>query len=88
MLQDLSDPSNYHEFCRLLARLKTNYQLGELVKVTIYPELIKRIAEFTVTSLRVRIFKWIKKGTNMHICNGGLYKCPFITEISDKCNKL
>lgn len=61
MLQALSDPSNYHEFCRLLARLKTNYQLGELVKVTNYPELIKRIAEFTVTSLRVRIFKWIKK---------------------------
>ncbi|XP_065926342.1 exportin-7 isoform X6 [Magallana gigas] len=50
--QALSDPSNYHEFCRLLARLKTNYQLGELVKVTNYPELIKRIAEFTVTSLR------------------------------------
>ena len=29
----LTDPSNYHEFCRLLARLKSNYQLGELVKV-------------------------------------------------------
>ena len=29
----LCDPSNYHEFCRLLARLKSNYQLGELVKV-------------------------------------------------------
>ena len=22
---------NYHEFCRLLGRLKTNYQLSELV---------------------------------------------------------
>ena len=31
----LTDPSNYHEFCRLLARLKSNYQLGELVKVRI-----------------------------------------------------
>lgn len=66
LLQALSDSSNYHEFYRLLARLKTNYQLGELVKVTNYPELIKRIAEFTVTSLRVRIFKWIKKEW-MHI---------------------
>uniref|UniRef100_A0A8W8MGZ0 Exportin-7/Ran-binding protein 17 TPR repeats domain-containing protein n=1 Tax=Magallana gigas TaxID=29159 RepID=A0A8W8MGZ0_MAGGI len=47
--QALSDLSNYHEFYRLLARLKTNYQLGELVKVTNYPELIKRIAEFTIT---------------------------------------
>ncbi|CAD7680037.1 unnamed protein product [Nyctereutes procyonoides] len=26
----LSDPNNYHEFCRLLARLKSSYQLGEL----------------------------------------------------------
>ena len=51
--QGLSDPSNYHEFCRLLARLKSNYQLGELVKVDNYPEVIKLIAEFTVTSLRV-----------------------------------
>lgn len=50
--QGLSDPSNYHEFCRLLARLKSNYQLGELVKVDNYPEVIKMIAEFTVTSLR------------------------------------
>jgi hypothetical protein len=23
---------NYHEFCRLLGRLKTNYQLSELVR--------------------------------------------------------
>ncbi|XP_076102861.1 exportin-7-like [Mytilus galloprovincialis] len=50
--QGLSDPSNYHEFCRLLARLKSNYQLGELVKVENYSDTIKRIAEFTVTSLQ------------------------------------
>ena len=54
-VQGLSDTSNYHEFCRLLARLKSNYQLGELVKVDDYQQVIKRIAEFTVTSLQVRI---------------------------------
>ena len=27
----LSEHENYHEFCRLLGRLKTNYQLSELV---------------------------------------------------------
>lgn len=27
----LNEHSNYHEFCRLLGRLKTNYQLNELV---------------------------------------------------------
>ncbi|WAR22655.1 XPO7-like protein [Mya arenaria] len=52
-VQGLSDPSNYHEFCRLLARLKSNYQLGELVKVDEYPQVIKLIAEFTVTSLQM-----------------------------------
>jgi hypothetical protein len=31
-LQGLSDHhDNYHEFCRLLGRLKSNYQLSELV---------------------------------------------------------
>lgn len=29
--QGLSEHNNYHEFCRLLGRLKTNYQLSELV---------------------------------------------------------
>ncbi|KAF0031847.1 hypothetical protein F2P81_016402 [Scophthalmus maximus] len=48
----LPDPNNYHEFCRLLARLKSNYQLGELVKVENYPEVIRLIANFTVTSLQ------------------------------------
>jgi len=54
-VQSLSDAGNYHEFCRLLARLKSNYQLGELVKVDNYAEVIKLIAEFTVTSLQVMI---------------------------------
>ena len=30
--QGLSEHSNYHEFCRLLGRLKTNYQLSELAR--------------------------------------------------------
>ena len=49
----LSDPACYHEFCRLLARLKSNYQLTEIVKVEGYPETIGLIAKFTVTSLQV-----------------------------------
>ncbi|KPJ01317.1 Exportin-7 [Papilio xuthus] len=42
--QGLSEPANYHEFCRLLARLKSNYQLGELVMVDNYPRLIELVA--------------------------------------------
>lgn len=30
--QGLAEHANYHEFCRLLGRLKTNYQLSELVR--------------------------------------------------------
>lgn len=31
----LSEHANYHEFCRLLGRLKTNYQLSELVRACV-----------------------------------------------------
>ncbi len=49
----LNEPNNYHEFCRLLARLKSNYQLGELVMVDNYAESIRLMAKFTVESLRM-----------------------------------
>lgn len=49
----LSDQSCYHEFCRLLARLKSNFQLSELVKVDGYAETIALITKFTVTSLQM-----------------------------------
>lgn len=49
----LSDPANFHEFCRLLARLKTNFQLVELVYVDVYPETIALITKFTVQSLQM-----------------------------------
>ena len=55
----LQDQKCYHEFCRLLARLKCNYQLSELVKVDNYSEIIQSIAKFTITSLRVTFFKVI-----------------------------
>ncbi|DBA92724.1 hypothetical protein WJX77_011928 [Trebouxia sp. C0004] len=49
--QGLSEHSNYHEFCRMLGRLKTNYQLCELVSVESYPEWIQLVADFTIKSL-------------------------------------
>lgn len=56
--QGLSDPDNFHEFCRLLARLKTNYQLAELVYIDTYPETIQLIAKFTVQSLQVNRLRY------------------------------
>ena len=38
------------EFCRFLGRLKTNYQLSELVGVEGYSEWIQLLAEFTASS--------------------------------------
>ena len=70
-VQGLSDPGNYHEFCRLLARLKSNYQLGELVKVDNYPQVIKLIAEFTVTSLQVGINSFV---SSVSLCILSVYK--------------
>jgi len=50
--QGLSEHENYHEYCRLLGRLKTNYQLSELVSVENYADWIRLVAEFTIQSLQ------------------------------------
>lgn len=54
-LQALENTDNYHEFCRLLARIKANYQLGEIIKTDGYKENMEMITKFTITSLRVSI---------------------------------
>eukprot|EP01012_Entosiphon_sulcatum_P048196 TRINITY_DN6640_c0_g3_i3.p1 TRINITY_DN6640_c0_g3~~TRINITY_DN6640_c0_g3_i3.p1 ORF type:complete len:1077 (+),score=296.35 TRINITY_DN6640_c0_g3_i3:284-3514(+) len=46
----LDNPENYHEFCRLLSRIKPNYQLSELVSAESYAEWIELSARFTVES--------------------------------------
>eukprot|EP01080_Neovahlkampfia_damariscottae_P008717 gene8717-663_t len=46
----LSDDDCYHQFCRLLTRLKSNFQLKELVACKDYPNFIKSCAVFTVES--------------------------------------
>jgi len=46
----LTDHDNYHELCRLLARLKANYQLSELVQSECYRDWISLVASFTIDS--------------------------------------
>lgn len=48
----LMHQDNYHQFCRLLGRLKANYQLSELVKAEGYMEWLELAASFTVQSIR------------------------------------
>ena len=43
--------ASYHELCRLLGRLKTNYQLSELVASPGYGDWVGRVADFTTSSL-------------------------------------
>lgn len=52
--QRLGEEQNFHEFCRLLSRVKSNFQLGEMIKCgDVYQELIQLVAVFTVQSLQV-----------------------------------
>lgn len=48
----LQHQDNYHQFCRLLGRLKANYQLSELVKADGYLEWLELAASFTVQSVQ------------------------------------
>ena len=57
----LQHPQNYHEFCRLLGRLKANYQLSELVKTAVYAEWIELVAAFSEQSFR----QWQLSGNSM-----------------------
>jgi exportin-7 len=47
----LQHDENYHEFCRLLGRLKASYQLSELVKVAGFIEWLDLAESFSMKSL-------------------------------------
>lgn len=48
----LEHVDNYHEFCRLLARMKASYQLSELVKTPGFIEWLQLCGDFTIKSLQ------------------------------------
>ncbi|MFH4982898.1 hypothetical protein AB6A40_009607 [Gnathostoma spinigerum] len=50
--EKLRRQESFHEFCRIISRLKSNYQLSELIKVEEYSQLIPLLADFTEQSLR------------------------------------
>ena len=49
----LDEEENYHEFCRLLGRLKASYQLSELVKTPNFSEWMRLAGEFSVVSFQM-----------------------------------
>ncbi|XP_064383025.1 exportin-7-like isoform X2 [Halichondria panicea] len=64
--QTLADPECYHEFCRLLMRLKSNYQLVELMKLDSYTRFLEVVAKFTLSSLQ----SWQFSGNSIHYLLG------------------
>ena len=79
-VQPLTDPECYHEFCRLLVRLKSNYQLGELMKLEDYPQFIQLVAKFTITSLQVHTHTHTHTHTHIHYI-----RLLFYTELAVLC---
>uniref|UniRef100_A0A183F2V4 Xpo1 domain-containing protein n=1 Tax=Heligmosomoides polygyrus TaxID=6339 RepID=A0A183F2V4_HELPZ len=51
--EKLTEQPAFHEFCRMVSRLKTNFQLCELIKVPEYAAVMRLLAQFTVESLRM-----------------------------------
>jgi exportin-7 len=50
--QGLQHADNYHEFCRLLGRVRNNYQLSEIMAVNNFKAWIEHVADFTISSLQ------------------------------------
>ena len=47
----MKEASNFHEFCRLLARVQNTYHISKLVNIDAYLDWITSVARFTVDSL-------------------------------------
>ncbi|KAF1791887.1 Armadillo-type fold [Phytophthora cactorum] len=60
--EGLSDQQNYHEFCRLIGRLKSNYQLSELMKTECFQEWMDLTPDFTIKSFRQ--WQWSANSTH------------------------
>ena len=76
--QRLENTDNYHEFCRLLARIKSNYQLGEIIKTDDYKQNMQMITKFTVTSLRVLNFAPNSLYYLLNMWQKMVSSCPFV----------
>lgn len=62
----LEDPDNFHHFCRLMGRMKSNYQLRELLAMPQYQEWIQLAARFTIQSLQ----RWEFSANSIHYLLG------------------
>ncbi|PRP83984.1 hypothetical protein PROFUN_08668 [Planoprotostelium fungivorum] len=50
--QGLNEQGNHHEFCRLLARVKNNFQLTHIISAEgSFPEALSHVSRFTISTL-------------------------------------
>uniref|UniRef100_A0A914EG71 Exportin-7/Ran-binding protein 17 TPR repeats domain-containing protein n=1 Tax=Acrobeloides nanus TaxID=290746 RepID=A0A914EG71_9BILA len=49
----LEESDNFHEFCRLISRIKSNFQLLELVNIREFTEVVSLITDFTLKGFEV-----------------------------------
>lgn len=89
----LSDGDCYHQFCRLLGRLKSNLQLEDLCKMEGHEEWIKLVADVTIRSFEAWAFAshsvpylmglWARLTLDLPYMRGGLpdFLLQFIPKI-------
>ena len=58
----LNGPDNFHQFCRLLGKVKMNYQLSELVSSDGYMNFIELLSNFTKKSFEM--YKYSNRSTH------------------------
>lgn len=59
----LSDESNQHHFCRMLARFRATYQLNEITEKELYEEWISLVADFTIKAFQSWQVRYVAHGT-------------------------
>uniref|UniRef100_A0A915BZH6 Importin N-terminal domain-containing protein n=1 Tax=Parascaris univalens TaxID=6257 RepID=A0A915BZH6_PARUN len=72
----LRQQESFHEFCRVVSRLKSNYQLCELMKVEEYAEMMALLADFTIHSLRAYEFSVNSTYYLLSFGKGWYHRCP------------
>ncbi len=84
----LNHEENYHAFCRLLGRVKNNFQLTELLQARQWAEFALQVTNFTVQSFSQ--WKWSKNSTHylLHLWNRLVSVSPFVRDPENKIQPL
>uniref|UniRef100_A0A183BLN1 Importin N-terminal domain-containing protein n=1 Tax=Globodera pallida TaxID=36090 RepID=A0A183BLN1_GLOPA len=54
--ENLNTPDNFHQYCRIVSRMKANYQVAELAKCESFSGLLNSLTKFTLDCLSMSHF--------------------------------